>query len=386
MTSRHRIPFLFAALVACPLTPLFAQTASVESGAWSDNDTWGGTPPASVHATITAGHTVNADVNISSAASGDRLSIYGTLNVGEGASLITSGRINNNITTSGTLNLTGGVIHVQLMGNNGASGAAVVDNFTLNLSAGSFSTNEGLIGYATTINLSGGTFNSGGGGFYTGNTVLNLTGGAYVFTNGYTGSFNGAMGRGSWNGGRVVTNTSGSVNNSGLNNLIDPLSTNAANVWDLSDKTTKQTFTGTANAAYSVTNGIVEFDVYSASANDSDQIVMNGGASARINFSSSVVFAIEGADLSGEATDYLGVTYKLLDYSSDNYSGVQATIASTIWNIGGADYEVTFTNNLATAGTVTVSELTLALVPEPSSAALLFGLGGLGFAALRRRR
>ena len=59
-------------------------------------------------------------------------------------------------------------------------------------------------------------------------------------------------------------------------------------------------------------------------------------------------------------------------------------MAATVWTIAGNDYDVTFTDNLSTDGTLTVSGLTL--VPEPGAFALLGGLVAMAFTLVRRRR
>jgi len=84
--------------------------------------------------------------------------------------------------------------------------------------------------------------------------------------------------------------------------------------------------------------------------------------------------------LVGLGADDIGSTYPLFTVATD--ADITPTISAATWTIDGNPYSVTFTDNLPTEGTVTISNLTL--IPEPSSALLAaFGLFALG---LRRRR
>jgi hypothetical protein len=69
----------------------------------------------------------------------------------------------------------------------------------------------------------------------------------------------------------------------------------------------------------------------------------------------------------------------LLDTLSEN--------ARWVWvpDVAGANaYTVTFTNNLATTGSITVASLTSS-IPEPSTYAVIAGIAVIGVATLRRR-
>lgn len=388
MKPRTRLATLVTLLATAPFA--FAQTASQSSGNWSTGSIWStGTAPTTTNVTISAGTTVTADTSFS--ATSGNLSIFGTLNIGTGTAITTSGDINNNlgagVTSSGILNINGGSLSVRLIGSSGVSTTTdTSNNFTINLSAGSLTTtNTSAIGYATTINVSGGVFNSAAGGSNVNNVVLNLSNnGKVVFTTGIVGAF-GNFSSFTWNGGTLVTNSSTGLGASATTKLFNGLKNNATNVLVLSSQTTKQTLAlGVGTVAASGTQGTIAFNVYSSSANDNDLISSTG---ANFGLSSNVKLKIEGLSLTGSAADYLGKTYQLFNLTgTGGYTGLDASISSTVWNIGGSDYDVTFTNNLATDGTLTVAGLTLSQIPEPSTVAILAGIGALGFAALRRRR
>lgn len=368
MPPRPILTTLVVLLATAPLA--FAQT-SVQSGGWSNPDTWGGAVPTSPGVTIDGPHTVTAGSGVSLSNTNSNGFVYGTLNVTDGAS-ITMRRINSGADEregARTINIYGGGYLSMEFGsgtyNVGNGGRLQIRGNSI--AAGTMNINTG----GTVTVLQGGTSNQ----------LYNLNGGYLVYENGLL-----DIGTITWAGGTVTSNGFGSsINNYRMQRFVAGLNSNAANVWNLSSKTEKVVAvveSGTNVGTNTVSKGTVEFDVYSSAANNADQIKFEN--SGRLNFTADVVFNINGVNLTGNVGDYVGSTYQLFDYASGNYSGILASISSTIWNIGGSDYEVTFTNNLASNGSITVDTLTL--VPEPASAAALLGAGLLGFAALRRRR
>lgn len=362
-TSPLRLALPLVILTA-PLA--FAQTSS-SSGNWTNGAIWaGGNAPASAAVTIGTGHTVaaGAGADYDAASSTTNLIVNGILDVTTGAS-INAGRVGatNTAGIAGVINVIGGELSVQ--------------------SAPTYHLNSTL-----TINVSGGVFRTVTAGYNnTAYATLNLTaGGTVSYVSGNTGTM-----VTSWNGGRLVTNTSTQSGTTYPNLFWDGFKGNTANIWDLSDQATAQTFTVTsymssapaATTTGLATTGTVQFDVYSPTSSDKIAITVN---TTNLTFSSGVTFDINGVNLTGNASDYLGKTYRLFDYASGNYSGIQASIASTVWNIDGVNYDVTFTNDLSTTGTLTVAGLALSQIPEPSSVAALAGVAALALVASRRSR
>ena len=357
-------------LLAAPA--LLAQTTTVQSGNWSDDATWStGTAPTSTAVTISDGHTVTGDTNISSSSN---IVIIGTLDVGTGVS-ISAGRVNNGVSHAGTINVNGGYFSATYFFN------AAGTTFNVNATSGGTVNVATGVGAYTTFNIaSSGKLQLGFGGTTT--MIVNLATGSHVeFTDdGISRKLSG-----DWNGATLATNGfRATVDNAALGWIRDGLNGVASSTWDLSTKDSKIVSSTANTGIYAVTSGTVAFDVYSSVVNDADQIQFT--STGGYTFSSDVTFRIDGKDLSGNSADYIGKSYQLFDYASGDYADIQATIASTVWNIDGADYEVSFVNNLATNGTVTVDSLTLVAIPEPSALAALLGLGAFGFSALRRRR
>lgn len=131
---------------------------------------------------------------------------------------------------------------------------------------------------------------------------------------------------------------------------------------------------GTADLTASL--GTLQFDIYGTTT--ADQLI---GAGV-FDLESGVLIDIGYAGGLINATALNGQTYQLFDLT--DYSGLDATVASTVWDDGTQSYNVAFTNNLATNGTITISSLTA--IPEPSSFALAFGATALLFASQTRRR
>ena len=366
------------ALIALSCTAR-AQIQSAQSGSFTDTSTWvGGVVPTTGTFNVNDTHIVTADSGTVWNSAGSGFNVFGTLNINTGASLTSgTGRLNDGSpTTTGIVNINGGSLSVNRIFASSATG-----NITVNLFSGSLSVTSAAttLSGGETINVSGGTMILAGS--LAGTTKFNMTGGSSVI-NGLSrwGSIN------TWTGGTITTNNSTSMNSSGMAAFIDDFNSSSTNIWNLSSLSAKQTFSYTnANSAYTVTSGTIEFDVYSATANDNDLLSLTNGSLSKIMFSSNAHFNINDVNLSGTAASYIGSTYQLLNFSatSNTYTGVLATLDPAVWNIGGQDYNVGFTNNLATNGSITVASLTA--VPESSTFGLVT-LALVGIAGLRRRR
>lgn len=337
-------------------------------GDWSLGTTWqGGTPPINANFQILAGDAVTATgVSISSTSSP---TVVGTLNLNSG-SVFSVNRVNNgSITTSGVINVNDGA---QFTFNRLAAGAGGV--ITLNANSGSsvFGNEFNSTGAASVINVNtGGVFHTAAGtGMYTG--TENLLGGTWVN--------NSPTGRAldTWNTGTFVSNTTNFNTSSDTNNLLNGLSSNPANTLEISSLTTAQTLSVSVAGSFSVTQGTIEMNIYSATDDDNDQIALT---TAALTIDSNVTLSLgAGVSLGGVAADYLGSSYKLFDMA--DYSNLSATLSAETLLIGSQEYSAVWINNLSTDGTVTLDSLTV--IPEPSTL-LHIGMAGLAALALRRR-
>lgn len=91
--------------------------------------------------------------------------------------------------------------------------------------------------------------------------------------------------------------------------------------------------------------------------------------------------------LTRTAEDTIGVAFSLVGGSLAGYNG-SWSIASTVENPLFTTFD-TFAISLNSASvfsTITLYDVSIAAIPEPSTAAALVGLGALGLASLRRRR
>ncbi len=320
---------------------------------------------------VVAGDTVTANSGTTYSYENGFINVIGTLTLNSGSS-ITANRLNNGVTsTTGVVNVNGGNLRLSRIFN-GTGGLTTVNQTAglvelLDLSAG-----------REQFNLSGGTTTQGSTGSIS--TIYHLTAGAnLIYENGFK-LFGSSSNGTTWNGGSVTVNNSINIGNvTATTDFFSLLSSNSANVLNISSKTSKQTFSTSLANVLSIDQATIQFDIYSAALNDSDQL----GSAGSFNISSDVQFAINGVNLSGTAEDYIGATYQLLDFGNENYSAVAATLDGGTWTIGGADYTVDFTNNLATDGTIAISSLTP--VPEPATIGLLTGMTALAVAGLRRR-
>ena len=386
-----RYPFLLAATTCALASAAYAQT-STKDGSFLDTTVWStGIAPTTTTFTIANPNTVTASSGVAWNGDANNFSVFGTLNVNTGSTFTqtSTGRLNDaSTTTSGVININGGNMTIGRITNSATAGS--IGTVTTNISAGSMTVLTSGSSAANVFNLTGGKLNFGFGGLST--YIINVgAGGHMVYQNG----INRWNVSNTWTGGRVTTNAS-NVSGSGLgttsfNNFLTAFSSNAANVWDLSSNgSTKQTFSDSSNPVNIAPNkGTIEFDVYSATNDDSDQIVMSGTtASGQINFTSGVHFKINNVAVSNPANtaaNFVGKSYQLLSYAS-GYASVAATVDDAVWTIGTDSYDVTFTNNLASNGTISVASISLISIPEPSTFALFGGVATAGLAVLRRRR
>jgi len=334
-------------------------------GNWTSTDTWISGVPTTGSFTVKTGDTVTASNVTLDCGSSTNPQIYGTLNLNNGSSFTGFNRINYSGTTDG------GVINLNGSTLTGTYLYSQTHPLTVNVNSGGVLNTPVAASSNTTVNVNtGGTFNVIG----TAGTI-NLNGGTMVDTDGATNQFPVT----SWTGGTYVVNTA-TQSSATITNLSARLASNANNVLDLSNKSTKQTYT-TNNSIVKLTGGIVRLHVYSATDDDSDQF--NYVTLGAFDFSSNVTLQFnDQGPLPGTATDYVGKSYKLFTPSKASYySLILPTLAATQWNIGGNEYNVTFTNTLSTDGMLTVNSLSA--VPEPAALALL---GLAGALALRRRR
>ncbi len=363
-----RSGIIWLALVSTPSLGI-AQTLSngLGGGDWSDSDTWvGGNVPSSSFAiqetdTVTAGPGVNYSRD-------DRNSeIYGTLTVNGGD--ITMGRLNYNKESFGTINLNDGNVSVSRVAQTKES------RFIVNISDGTFEVRDNIaVSDGITFNVSGGQLRLGGSSinqYSETGAVVNMTGGSITFMNGNSGI--GALADGRWNGGTVYLNNSTMSAGTSVG-VINAWTANAINVLGLSSKKTKQTLTMETEVV--ATQGVISFNIYSATQNDNDLFVGNS-----FNLGENVSIQISGVGLEGSIQDYIGATYQLFSANNGAYENIATAVEDSTLNIGGIVYENIRwdTSNLAVNGTIS-------LVPEPSTYALAAGLLVMGIAATRRRK
>ncbi len=360
--------FFVSSLVFCFYASFCHGAVTVTGGSFSDDSIWDtGTAPANSNYTISAGDTVTA-TGVTITGNQDP-NIFGTFNVNSG-STFSARRVNNGQTVSGgILNInTGGSFTTQRFA------PANPGDLTVNVNDGGSLTVTSLIA-RTTININPGgvaTLSS------TGATEV-LQGGTLITTS------SGPIAPSTWNTGTFVTNTSSLGTATEAGNFASRLSSNGANLLDLSNQGSKQIFSVGRSSqllSFNATDGIIEFNVYSSATDDSDLMAQQllGGD---FDLSSDVLLRFEDfGPLGGAASDYLGVSYQLFDDTND-YADIVPTLDAAVWNIGGLDYDVTFTNNLALDGSLVVSNL-VAVIPEPSGILIL--LAGASAALFRRRR
>lgn len=328
-------------------------------GDWSDGATWqGGTPPANTNFTIQGGDVVTAtgvDFTIS-----QNPNINGTLTIGAGSNM-TVGRLAGD--GNGTVNVNNAAI---LQADRYATGI----NMIINTGGYFYLTSLGNPASITTVNT-GGVWEADSNAAFNGEE--NLFGGTIIQNNATV------RGIGNWTSGTVITN-GGTVTSNTEAGLFVSQMTTPAHVLQVSDQDTATTFTFGNSFLDSFTGGTLRFGVYSAATNDSDRIASTG-----IDLDIPVDTIVEFDDqvaLPGVAADYLGSSYQLFD-DPNSFDDIAPTIAASVWTIGGLDYNVSFTDNLAVDGTLTVSDLSV--IPEPTVAVGILGLVGFLVAWTRRR-
>lgn len=316
-----------------------------------------------------------------------------TLDIATGGS-VTGARIAlTNATTVGTINVNGSLTltptNASTAAYNHANGAQLI----FNIGSGGLVQQNGASGTIlnttsnrrTDLNINGGTYEyTGASDLHLGNNLpgsgraaINITSGRFdlggrnvLWDSTISNTF-------SWTGG-TVANIYG-VTDQSMNDLV------AANFGNSATKTidinnqrvaaAAQTLNlGTAGLNASL--GTLQFDIYGTTT--ADQIT---GAGV-FDLESGVLIDIGYVGGLINATALTGQTYQLFNLT--DYSGLDATVASTVWDDGTQSYNVSFLNNLATNGTITITGISV--IPEPSSFALLFGATALLFASQTRRR
>lgn len=334
--------------VGLATTASAALTYSAQSGAWSDTGTWTGGIVPTVEFQIGATHTVTA-TGVSWGNWTKSPFVYGTLNL-DGVSVFNANTVNNNATT------VGGVINV----NSGAAlnpvriEPAAGGDLTVNVNTGGvFVITSTMTGTAKINVYPGGTatFNGLGTG------VQNLRGGRIINVSS-TFTFTEPE---AWDSGEFVPNTSSFTSSTRRDKFQIALQYNPVNLLNLSNKQVKQTLTAGQDLTFT-TACTIRANVYSSTAGDNDNFAFT--AAYKFKLSSPVTLRIEDCDadgyvLPGVVADYLNKKYTLVTYTTaTDFSKIVPTLAPVTWRIGGKDYGVTFQNDLATDGSVTVTGLT----------------------------
>ncbi len=386
---------IVAGMLGCSTMTAAAATyynsAANANGDWFDTATWAGqTVPVNgiqgvkivTGSTVTAS-SVNPDTGVTwdGLASPTNMSLFvaGTLNISADKTKNTRSAFTNvqylsSVAgdTAGTININGGAVTAFSCSQDGN----LTTLLTINV------TNGGSL----TLNYSGGspvakwaTIVVGMGGTYTGRSLsptstgqFKLNGGTYI--NNYV---NQPSLLSEWKSGEVIIAGVGTTNyRSNFQDLATSLSSDSRNVLSFASTGTvaKHTLTSNSNYSFSVTQGNIIFNVYSSGANDCDLISVSG--TGDISMTSDVLISVRGVNLTGTAESYVNKVYRLINEGTPSYGNVLATLNSAVWTISGQDYNVTFTNNLSTNGTLTVASITA--VPEPAA----FGMTALGCFAM----
>lgn len=346
---------LLAALL--PLSTSFAQILSNGTGGgnWTDVATWiGGVPPVNSSFNVVSGDVVTASgITLNSVAGTTYFA--GTLNLDSG-SVFSLRRV------SGLWNVNGATLNIQRWDGSSAS--------TLTIGSAGFVRQTDISSASANVLVqTGGTWTTTNSSAH--NAVESLAGGTIIQEN--------ATKRGldTWSSGTVIIN-GGTIDTSNQSGLLGKM--NSPNhTLQMSNRLTAQTLSFTAGGG-GISAGNLVFGMYSATPNDNDRMMTT--ATADFNLGSAVNLSLVNAVLlGGNAMDYLGVTYKLFDDPVD-YNDIQPSLVPTVWNIGGLEYDITFTNTLSIDGSLTVSGVTI--IPEPSTLSLIGG--ALAALAMARRR
>lgn len=364
------------ALSAAILAALTASTGSAQvlsngtgGGDFATDSTWalGNVPTGAFQ--VQAGDTVIANAGLNYSTANNNI-VYGTLTVNSGASIV-MGQMNNAVVSNSTINVAGGILTMNRF--NAQTGSA---NNVVNVTGGTLTHTNNTQILHHTINVSGsGVFRTNA--VNAASSPIHLSGnGTIIFENVAKIGSGASM---TWNGGTVFLSSGAAYSASDVTRMIVPWASNAANVLALSSQASKQTIT--FNSGVSATQGIMAFNVYSSITNDSDLVAFS--ASNTLSLGSGVELRINGLSLTGAPEDYLGQSYQLFSMNNGDYGNINASVASTIWTIGGGNYEIDWINNLATNGTLTIGAITA--IPEPSSFGALGGVVALTLASSRRR-
>jgi PEP-CTERM motif len=347
---------------------------SVADGGFSDPGTWD-SPPA-----------IPVD--------DDTLHIYHNISLAAGDSY-TGGDLKVSLYAGANLTLNGGEFRIGRSNWNGATVALVISDGYLKTAR------TDNIGAASTAEITGGTFewselnppdlsihvdggryrNTAGGNITNGLAIYTIDSG--VFDCGLTTNLFAGSSQFAWNAGTISNLVQ---SHDYFQNIAGNLGSNAARTLDINDQTLTQAPVTWNMKSYQRdrwgrligTAGTIQYDVYGAADNDCDTII-----SAADNSSLSDGVVIDIGYAGGEITDpsaFLGTTYKLMAMNTQtDFSALTPSVPDAIWNDGTTDWTVSFANNIAVDGTVSIASI----IPEPATLAMLM-LGGA--AILRRRR
>jgi len=152
--------------------------------------------------------------------------------------------------------------------------------------------------------------------------------------------------------------------------------------FDLNDQTSNGVLAVAVNMANNSLNppaqaGTIQFDVYSATANDCDAITNLPGSSVLSNGVDVVIGC--GNGLPGTWSDYTGKVYQVFQVNG-SYANLNPTVPDALWTWPGEGktYPVEFASHINVDGSVTVNNI---IIPEP----VLGMVAGL-LAVLRARR
>ncbi len=372
-----------AVLATCLLSVSAVQAAtftSVQDGDWSDPATWGLAGAAEPGVTVPAAndyvhawHTLTINDGDSYTSSGERLNLQAGANLVMNGGYIVPGRTRWH-SSPHSLTVNGGYMEFTRTDN-------VVAGSTIGITGGVFAWNN-WNPPAIAHSIDGGTLriisdnrniNSATYVMDSGTFCTNFGLGLFVSSGSFT-----------WNAGTVANlNQPHDYANHFFANLGD----NAARRIDINDQTLAPGVAKTWNLKSSArdvysrlmgTAGEIQFDVYSATDDDSDSII---NATNNSSLGEGVVFAIGYAgDAITDPAAFLGRSYKLLTLlSSTDFSAITPSVPDAQWFDGANTWTVSFDNNLAVDGTVSIASI----VPEPATLSVL-AMGGL--ALLRRRR
>lgn len=335
-------PRKFTTFLACGLGAVLSaqgQSTTINSGSWDDPAVWegGNVPSPETSFIIAADHTVTAEgLGIIQDNNSVASIVYGTLSIGEGASLTTS-RLNRDV-DGGTFNIDGGELTINRFWDS--------SGFTINVNAGRMRTLEdhSFVAQGYTININGGTLETESRSFRGTDSSIHINGGKLIMRAGANDIA--TLRSGSWTTGTVAV---AGVMDGRLVSLL--WASHPENILEVSLNNHADQLTTSSQHNLSSNQGILRFNIYSANANDNDKLVANAGAT--FSFGSGVELQIGGNDLPGSIQDYMGVSYKFFEV--ENYSNITPTVADSTITISGKEYHVTWQDNLAVDGTLTLN-------------------------------